>query len=62
MTDLELLAEPIDDLFKHLHPELISLTPDELGWNPAPQVNSIGVTLWHMVWQKNCWLSLPQSV
>ena len=48
MADLELLAELIDDLARDLRPEIESLTPEALNWNPGPQANSIGVTLWHM--------------
>jgi hypothetical protein len=48
MTDLELLAELIEDLARDLRPEIEPLTPDALAWNPGPQANSIGVTLWHM--------------
>jgi hypothetical protein len=48
MTDLELLAELIEDLAHDLRPEIEPLTQQELDWNPDPQANSIGVTLWHM--------------
>lgn len=48
MTNLELLAELIEDLARDLRPEVGPLTPEELDWNPGPQANSIGVTLWHM--------------
>lgn len=48
MTDLELLAELIEDLALDLRPEIEPLSPDDLKWNPGPQANSIGVTLWHM--------------
>lgn len=48
MTDLELLAELIEDLARDLRPEIEPLTTEKLAWNPGPQANSIGVTLWHM--------------
>jgi len=48
MTDLELLAELIEELALDLHPEIEPLTAEELNWNPCPRANSIGVTLWHM--------------
>jgi hypothetical protein len=48
MTDLELLASLIDDLSRDLRPEIGPLTHEQLNWNPGPQANSIGVTLWHM--------------
>ena len=48
MTYLELLAELIEDLARDLRPEIEPLPPEALAWNPGPQANSIGVTLWHM--------------
>ena len=48
MTDLELLAELIEELARDLHPEIEPLTAEELNWDPGPHANSIGVTLWHM--------------
>lgn len=48
MTNLELLAELIDDLARDLRPEVESLMPTDLAWLPGPQANSIGVTLWHI--------------
>jgi hypothetical protein len=48
MTDMELLAELIDDLARDLRPEIEPLTLEELAWQPGPQANSIGITLWHI--------------
>jgi hypothetical protein len=48
MNDLELLAELIEDIARDLRPEIQSLTPAELDWQPGLQANSIGVTLWHI--------------
>jgi len=48
MNDLELLAELIDDLARDLRPVIEPLSPEELAWLPAPQSNSIGVTIWHI--------------
>lgn len=48
MTDLELLAELIDDLYRDLRPEIESLSQDEFHWRPDLQANSIGVTVWHV--------------
>lgn len=48
MTDLELLAELIDDLYQDLRPEIESLTEAEFHWYPASQRNSIAVTVWHI--------------
>jgi uncharacterized damage-inducible protein DinB len=48
MTDLELLAELIEELARDLRLEIEPLPAEELNWNPGIQANSIGVTLWHM--------------
>lgn len=48
MTDLELLAELISDLARDLRPEIQPLSAEELAWQPGPQANSIGVTVWHI--------------
>ncbi len=48
MNDMELLAELIGDIVRDLRPEIQPLTVEELSWEPGPQANSIGVTLWHI--------------
>jgi hypothetical protein len=48
MNDMELLAELINDLGRDLRPLIEPLTAQELAWQPGPQANSIGVTLWHI--------------
>jgi len=48
MTDLELLAQLIDEVHRDLKPIIEPMPLEELHWNPGPQANSIGVTLWHM--------------
>jgi len=48
MNELELLAELYADILQDLRPEIESMTPAELAWQPGPQANSIGVTLWHI--------------
>jgi hypothetical protein len=48
MNDLELLAELIEDLARDLRPVIAPLTAEQLAWQPSPQSNSIGVTLWHI--------------
>ena len=48
MTDLELLSELIDDLYRDLLPETEPLSHDEFHWQPGLQANSIWITIWHM--------------
>ena len=48
MTDIELLGELIGDLARDLRPEIQQLAADELLWQPAPEANAIGVTVWHI--------------
>jgi hypothetical protein len=48
VNDIELLAELIDELARDLRPEIQALTVQELAWQPGPESNSIGVTLWHI--------------
>jgi hypothetical protein len=48
MTDVDLLAELLDDLARDLRSVVEPLTAAELAWQPGPQANSIGVTLWHI--------------
>lgn len=48
MTDLELLAELVDDLTKGIHKAVSGLSHEELIWRPDAEGNSIGVTVWHI--------------
>lgn len=48
MTELELLADLIDDLEHDLYGEIEPLSTEHLSWNPGFQANSIGTTLWHI--------------
>jgi uncharacterized protein len=48
MTDLELLADLVDDLTKGIHKAVSGLSHEELIWRPDAEGNSIGVTVWHM--------------
>lgn len=48
MNDMELFAELMGDIARDLRPEIQPLTAAELAWEPGPQANSIGVTLWHI--------------
>ena len=38
-TDLELLAELIDNVASDLRPEIESLSLEEIGWNPGPNLS-----------------------
>ncbi len=48
MNDIDLLSELIGDIGRDLRPEIEPLTVEQLTWEPGPQANSIGVTLWHI--------------
>ena len=48
MTDLELLADLVDELTKGIHKAVSGLSHEELIWRPDAEGNSIGVTVWHM--------------
>jgi ketosteroid isomerase-like protein len=48
MTDLEVLADLVDDLTKGIHKQVSGLSQQELTWRPDPAGNSIGVTVWHI--------------
>lgn len=47
MTDVEMLAEWIDDVAKDVRNELEDLPPEAIDWQPDPGANSIGVTVFH---------------
>ncbi|MEM7347498.1 MAG: DinB family protein, partial [Chloroflexota bacterium] len=42
------------DFTEDMHQEITDLAPDVLAWQPDPEANSIGVTLWHV----SRWLDL----
>jgi hypothetical protein len=48
MNEIELLAELIEDLYRDLQPEIQPLSAEDLAWQPHPEANSIGVTVWHI--------------
>ena len=48
MNDVEMLAELVGDIARDLRPEIEPLSIEQLAWEPGPQANSIGVTLWHI--------------
>ena len=54
MTNVELLNEWLRDLEEGLCHEIRDLTIEELSWQPDPEANSIGVTVWHI----SRWLDL----
>src|SRR5260221_9454548 len=48
MTDLEVVADLARDLTTGIHKQVSGLSQKELRWQPDPEGNSIGVTVWHM--------------
>lgn len=48
MRDAELLADWIAKLAADLRAEIADLDADALAWQPDPEANSIGVTVWHV--------------
>jgi hypothetical protein len=49
MTLNEFITDALEKESGSLLEALDGLTPDELAWQPAPDANSIGWILWHMV-------------
>jgi hypothetical protein len=47
MRDVELLADLLERLVRDVRAEIGELTPEELSWQPDPEANTIGVTVWH---------------
>ncbi len=47
MEDVTLLVEWLQDLEQEIHTEIEPLSQEALVWQPAPQANSIGITVWH---------------
>jgi hypothetical protein len=54
MQDVDLLIEWIADIERKARGEIEHLSQDQLDWQPAHQMNSIGLTIWHM----SRWLDL----
>jgi hypothetical protein len=46
-TPAEVLAAWLGDLVAMVHEHINGLSPEELAFQPDPQGNSIGVTVWH---------------
>jgi hypothetical protein len=47
MTDTEILADLIRRLARGVRAEIAELPREALDWQPDPEANSIGVTVWH---------------
>src|SRR5687767_10012777 len=47
VNDADLLAEWIDDIARDTRSEIEVLAPEVLNWQPDPDANSIGLTVWH---------------
>ena len=56
MTLNDFIADALARESEFLLAALDGLTPDELAWQPAPNANSIGWTLWHMVRVEDMWI------
>ncbi len=54
MQDVELLAEWVQDFARDMRREIEPLSTEDLSWQPDPQANSIGITVWHV----SRWLDL----
>lgn len=48
MTDIELLIQWLKDLNDQINDEIQDLSPEMLAWQPDPEANNIGVTVWHV--------------
>jgi hypothetical protein len=47
MQDVDLLVEWIADIERIVRNEIETLSQDQIDWQPADQMNSIGHTVWH---------------
>ena len=56
MTLNELIADALEKETGFLMEALDGLTPEEMSWQPAPDANSIGWILWHMVRVEDMWI------
>ena len=48
MTDKEVLIDLMNELGTEVRNEIGEMGVEELAWQPDPQANSIGVTVWHV--------------
>ena len=56
MTLNEFIIDALDKETGFLMDALDGLTPEDLAWQPAPDANSIGWILWHMVRVEDMWI------
>ena len=56
MTLNEFIVDALDKENGFLMEALDGLGPEELAWQPAPDTNSIGWILWHMVRVEDMWI------
>ena len=56
MTLNEFIIDALEKETGFLLEALDGLSPDELAWQPAPDANSIGWILWHMVRVEDMWI------
>ena len=56
MTLNEFIIDALDKENGFLLDALDGLTPEEAAWQPSPDANSIGWTLWHMVRVEDMWI------
>ncbi|HEY0070495.1 MAG TPA: DinB family protein [Chloroflexia bacterium] len=48
MTDKEVLVDLMNELGGDMRDQIGEMSVEELAWQPDPQANSIGVTVWHV--------------
>ncbi len=48
MNDKEVLIDLLNDVGSDIRREIGDMTVEELAWQPDPQANSVGVTVWHL--------------
>ena len=46
-TANQLLADWVEEFAGGVHDEIADLSPAALAWQPRPQANGIGITVWH---------------
>ena len=56
MTLNEFITDALDKENGFLLDALDGLTPEDAAWQPAPDANSIGWILWHMVRVEDMWI------
>lgn len=56
MTLNDFIADALEKETGFLMAALDGLSPEEMAWQPAPDANSIGWILWHMVRVEDMWI------